>query len=137
MVEVAQPDKALVPDSGPTVASRTVTVVGGLLERCAVGLRGTLETFAGRPLAGAADFRRVARRWLRERGPLRVERTYEKPAATTWDDATYRGDAYGVFAYAACCVDVEVDLDTGEIAVREVTTAQEIGRAIHPVLAAG
>jgi CO/xanthine dehydrogenase Mo-binding subunit len=42
-----------------------------------------------------------------------------------------------VFSYAACVVEVEVDLDTGETRVLKVTTAQDIGRAIHPVLAAG
>jgi CO/xanthine dehydrogenase Mo-binding subunit len=79
----------------------------------------------------------VARRWLAERGPLRVERRYEKPAAIVWDEERYRGDAYGVFSYAACALEVEVDLDTGEVRVVDVDTAQDIGRAIHPVLAAG
>jgi len=136
-VIVEQPDTARVPDSGPTVASRTLMVVGGLLERCAQGMRGKLELFAEKPIGGATEFRRVARRWLAERGPLRVERRYQKPPAIDWDDDHYRGDAYGVFSYAACCVEVEVDLDTGQTRVLEVTTAQDIGKAIHPVLAAG
>jgi CO/xanthine dehydrogenase Mo-binding subunit len=33
--------------------------------------------------------------------------------------------------------EVEVDLDTYEVTVHRITTAQDIGRAIHPVLAAG
>ncbi len=136
-VIVQQPDTAEVPDSGPTVASRTLMVVGGLVQRCAEGMRAKLELFAEKPIGGAEEFRRVARRWLKERGPLRIERRYQKPAAIVWDDDTYRGDAYGVFSYAACCVEVEVDLDTGETRVLDVTTAQDIGKAIHPVLAAG
>ncbi|MFI5371645.1 MAG: xanthine dehydrogenase family protein molybdopterin-binding subunit [Candidatus Eisenbacteria bacterium] len=136
-VVIEPPDTDRVPDSGPTVASRTVMIVGGLLERCALGMREKLELFAEKPIGGAAEFRRVARRWLAERGPLRVERRYQKPAAISWDEEHYRGDAYGVFTYAACCVEVEVDLDTGETHVLDVTTAQEFGRAIHPVLAAG
>ncbi len=136
-VEVLAPDTDAVPDSGPTVASRTTMVVGGLLERCAIGMRERLELFAERPIAGAADFQRVAKRFLRERGPLRVERRYEKPPGIAWDDDRYRGDAYGVFAYAACAIEVEVDLDTGETSVLNVATAHDIGRAIHPVLAAG
>ena len=79
----------------------------------------------------------IARRWLAARGPLRVEAQYEKPAELQWDDDTYRGDAYGVFSYAALIAEVEVDLDTGETRVVKVTTAQDIGKAIHPVLAAG
>jgi CO/xanthine dehydrogenase Mo-binding subunit len=136
LVEVATPDTGAVPDSGPTVASRTVMVVGGLLERCATAMREKLELFAERPI-GAADFRKVARRWLAERGPLRIEQRYEKPATITWDEDRYCGDAYGVFSYAACALEVEVDLDTGEVRVIDVGTAQDIGRAIHPVLAAG
>ena len=34
-VDVEVPDTAKVPDSGPTVASRTCMVVGGLLQRAA------------------------------------------------------------------------------------------------------
>src|SRR5262249_58482950 len=41
-VDVAQPDTSLVPDSGPTVASRTCMVVGKLVEAAALGLRHTL-----------------------------------------------------------------------------------------------
>jgi CO/xanthine dehydrogenase Mo-binding subunit len=112
-------------------------VVGGLLEHCAVAMRERLELFAERPVAGAREFRRVAKAFLRERGPLRVERRYRKPPGIEWDDDHYRGDAYGVFSYAACAVEVEVDLDTGETSVLEVSTAADIGRAIHPVLAGG
>ncbi len=136
-VEFQEPDTDLVPDSGPTVASRTVMVVGGLLERCAVGMRERLELFAERPIDGAADFARVAKAFIRERGDLRVERRYQKPPGIEWDDDRYQGDAYGVFSYAACAVEVEVDLDTGETSVLGVATAHDIGRAIHPVLAAG
>jgi CO/xanthine dehydrogenase Mo-binding subunit len=137
LVEVHDPDTAMVPDSGPTVASRTVMVVGGLLEQCAVTMRETLETFAGRPVTGEDDFRRTAKRYLKAHGPLRVEKRYRKPPDIAWDDATYKGDAYGVFSYAALAVEVEVDLDTYETRVLHVTTAQDIGKALHPVLAAG
>jgi CO/xanthine dehydrogenase Mo-binding subunit len=136
-VVVHQPDTAHVPDSGPTVASRTVMVVGGLVARCAQGIKEKLELFAEHALEGEQDFHKVARRWLRERGPLRVERQYEKPSTIEWDDDTYRGDAYGCFAWAAMAVDLEVDLDTGESKVLHVATAQDIGKAIHPVLATG
>jgi CO/xanthine dehydrogenase Mo-binding subunit len=137
LVVVENPDTGLVPDSGPTVASRTCMVVGGLLAKCGTAMRERLELFAERPIAGDRDFQRVARRFLAERGPLRVDRRYEKPPEIVWDDDHYRGDAYGVFSYAACAVEVECDLDTGETRVLKVTTAHDIGTVIHPVLAAG
>src|SRR5205823_15106346 len=92
---------------------------------------------AGRPIRDANDFERVARGWLKARGPLRIEQRYRKPAEIVWDDDQYRGDAYGVFSYAGLAVEVEVDLDTCETRLLHVTTAQDIGKAIHPVLAAG
>ncbi len=137
LVVVQTPDTLEVPNSGPTVASRTCMVVGGLLARCGEAMRERLELFVERPLRSDADFRQVARKFLRARGPLRIERKYEKPAWIQWDDEAYRGDAYPVFSYAALAAEVEVDLDTGETRVLEVATAQDIGRAIHPVLAEG
>jgi CO/xanthine dehydrogenase Mo-binding subunit len=137
LVEVHQPDTAAVPNSGPTVASRTTMVVGGLLEQCARGMRERLELFAERPVRDGADFLRVARSFLKQRGPLRVERRYQKPPGIEWDEETYRGDAYPCFSYAAVAVAVEADLDTGEVRVLGVTTAQDVGRAIHPLLCAG
>ncbi len=137
IVVVHTPDTAVVPDSGPTVASRTTMIVGGILERCARAMRAELEAFAGRASAGPVDFQRLARRYLARRGPLRIERRYQKPPEIEWDEQAYRGDAYPVFAYDCCVVDVEVDLDTCETRVVHVTTAVDLGKAIHPVLAAG
>jgi CO/xanthine dehydrogenase Mo-binding subunit len=137
LVVIETADTGLVPDSGPTVASRTCMVVGGLIERCARGMRERLELFAERPIRDDRDFQRTARRFLEERGPLRIEQRYKKPPEIEWDDDHYRGDAYGVFSYAGCAVEVEVDLDTCETRLLRVVTAHDIGRVIHPVLAAG
>ena len=137
LVEVRLPDTAVVPNSGPTVASRTTMVVGGLLEQCARGMRERLELFAERAIRDGADFQRVARGFLQRRGPLRIERRYQKPSGVEWNDDTYRGDAYPCFSYAAVAVEVEVDLDTGEVRVLGVTTAQDVGKAVHPVLCTG
>jgi CO/xanthine dehydrogenase Mo-binding subunit len=54
-----------------------------------------------------------------------------------WDDATYRGDAYGSYGWACDVVEVEVDRDTCEVRPVRFTSVHEIGRAIHPMLAAG
>ena len=42
LIEVTQPDTANVPNSGPTVASRTCMVVGKLVESAVLGLKQTL-----------------------------------------------------------------------------------------------
>ncbi len=54
-----------------------------------------------------------------------------------WDDTTYSGDAYAVYSYAAVAADLEVDKTSFEVRVKKITTAQDIGRAINPLLAEG
>jgi CO/xanthine dehydrogenase Mo-binding subunit len=54
-----------------------------------------------------------------------------------WNDETYRGDAYGAYGWGCDVAEVERDPDTYEIRPVRVTAVQDIGRAIHPVLAAG
>jgi CO/xanthine dehydrogenase Mo-binding subunit len=84
-----------------------------------------------------ASFDEMARACNEERGPLRAYVRYSHPPGIEWDDDLYSGDAYPVFSWGAEVAEVEVDMDTFEVAVLKVTTAQDIGRAINPVLAAG
>jgi len=123
-VEVAPPDTAGVPDSGPTVASRTCMVVGGLLKACAEELKARLGGLA--PTA-----------FLKRHGPLIVTRQYEPPTGIAWDDATYRGDAYATYGWGCDVAEVELDPVTYAIRPTRVTAVVEIGRAVNPVLAAG
>ena len=131
-VELAEQDTAFVPDSGPTVASRTAMVVGGLLIKAARRLREQVEAETGGSFADtAADY-------ARRHGPTRIDQRFEPyPDSVTFDDELYRGDAYPAFGWAACVAEVDVDLDTGEVHVRDVVAADDIGRVIHPVLAEG
>ncbi len=130
-VGIAPVDTSVVPDSGPTVASRTAMVVGGLVVIAARRMREQVESATGRPFAAsAADY-------AREHGPVRIEQRFEPYPGVPFDDATYTGDAYPAFGWAAAVAEVDVDLDTGEVAVRSVVAADDVGRVIHPVLAAG
>ncbi|MGQ0702490.1 MAG: xanthine dehydrogenase family protein molybdopterin-binding subunit [Gemmatimonadales bacterium] len=123
-VEVAQPDTAVVSDSGPTVASRTCMVVGKILEDCAREMRGRLDG-----LSPAEYFAR--------HGPLTVERQYQPPSWVRWDEERYRGDAYATYGWGCDVVELEVDRETYEIRPVRVTAVQEFGRPIHPALAQG
>jgi CO/xanthine dehydrogenase Mo-binding subunit len=77
------------------------------------------------------------RDFARQHGGLRVDQRFEPYAGAGFDDDTYRGDAYPAFGWAACVASVDVDLDTGEVHVRDVVAADDVGRVIHPVLAEG
>ena len=123
-VEVADPDTARVPDSGPTVASRTCMVVGGLLKACAAEMKERL----GR-LSPAA--------YLKRHGPLIITRQYEPPPGVAWDDATYRGDAYATYGWGCTVAEMERDPVTYEVRPTRVTAVVEIGRAVNPLMVAG
>jgi CO/xanthine dehydrogenase Mo-binding subunit len=123
-VEMADADTAQVPDSGPTVASRTCMVVGGILMRCANKLRAQLGE--------ATPAEHHARH-----GRLHVEEAYEAPTGRRWDDATYRGDAYATYAWGCDVAEVELDPVTSEARVTRFTAVQEFGRPIHPAMARG
>jgi CO/xanthine dehydrogenase Mo-binding subunit len=137
LIQVEVPDTALVPNSGPTVASRTTMIIGRLIERAAGQLKEELIKTAGKVPRTRAALKKSAQLICGGQPAKRFEVQYEKPADITWDDNLYRGEAYGVFSYAAIAVDLEVDRLTYEIKLRKVTTAQDIGKAINPTLAKG
>jgi CO/xanthine dehydrogenase Mo-binding subunit len=147
-VTVIDPSTSKVPDSGPTVASRTCMVVGGLVERAAAALRGKLEAWAAaRPVGNAvggptlrdsASLVELARAYAAAtRAELVETASYEPPPGIQWDDATYTGAAYPVYGWAACLVDVEVDLDSYEVAITRCVQAVDVGKAINPAIVRG
>ena len=102
------PDTDVVPDSGPTVASRSVMVVGYLLQEAAKELKARWE----------------------EAGTLTVKKRYQMPEGVEWDQASMQGDAYPTYGWGVCVVEVEVDTATYEVDVRHVWTVHEVGKAI-------
>jgi CO/xanthine dehydrogenase Mo-binding subunit len=88
-------------------------------------------------LATGGSFVETYRAFAREHGARRIDQKFEPYPGVGFDDETYRGDAYPAFGWAACVASVEVDLDTGEVSVRDVVAADDVGRVIHPILAEG
>lgn len=123
-IDVHEADTAFVPDSGPTVASRTCMVVGKLLERCARDMRKRLGTL-------------TPAQYFRKHGSFTVTSQYEPPPGLNWSDETYLGDAYGSFAWGCNIVELQVDPVTCEVTPLNVTAVAEIGKAIHPMMAIG
>ncbi len=137
-VEIAQPDTAAVPNSGPTVASRTCMVVGKLVESAAIGLKATLATAGLLPADYSADdFRAACAAFVAANGPLRASAQYAPRQGARWNDETYQGDAYGTYAWAVYVAEVSVDMTTFEIRVEDFVALQEVGKVINPVLATG
>lgn len=138
VVEVAQPDTRFVPNSGPTVASRTVMIVGKLIETAALSLRQTLiQSGCLKTNYDSASFEKAVCAYISKFGELKAFSQYKQPADINWDDTKYQGDAYGAYAWAAYVAEVSVDTVTYETKVEDFVAVQEIGKVIHPVLATG
>jgi CO/xanthine dehydrogenase Mo-binding subunit len=137
-VSVAQADTLQVPNSGPTVASRTVMVVGKLVQSAALGIRQTLissGTLGER--YSATQFQAACRNHVAAHGRFRSWSRYEAPADIFWDDQHYRGEAYAAFAWAVYIAEVTVDLATYNVSVDDFVALQEVGKVLHPLFAKG
>jgi CO/xanthine dehydrogenase Mo-binding subunit len=138
IVEMAPPDTSIVPNSGPTVASRTSMVVGSLVYSAARGLKLTLiasgllsEQYTSEELQTAV------KAYIAKYGSLCSMSRYQAPPDIFWDDKTYRGEAYAAYSWGAYVAEVTVDLTTYSVTVDDFIALQEVGRVLNPVLAAG
>ena len=153
-VVVHVPDTGEVPNSGPTVASRTVMVVGALLGRAGTKLAEALRAFAAHQASvapagvlphdggfetehGRTPFRDIAKKYLTLHGPLQTEATFEPTPDSTFDDTTYQGDAYAAYGWGSVVVEIEVNPDTFMTRVTKLTTVSDVGHVVHPVMCAG
>jgi CO/xanthine dehydrogenase Mo-binding subunit len=137
-VQIVQPDTNRVPNSGPTVASRTAMVVGSLVRSAALGISQTL--IASGKLAESyspQQFREACQEHIADHGELRSFARYEAPEGVYWDDQKYRGEAYATFAWAVYVAEVAVDLSTYTARVEDFVALQEVGKVLHPILAKG
>lgn len=115
-IVIAMPDTDRVPDSGPTVASRSIVVVGELLRRAAIRLKG---------------------QW-REGESQRVEEHFKQPDwQIPFDYATFQGDPYPTYSWGAHCVELEVDTYTGEQKVLGAWGCYDVGTPIDETVVIG
>jgi len=98
-------DTTLVPDSGPTVASRTTMIVGGLLQRASWELK---------------------ERW-HEQEILEISKVYEHPDYLEWNDDAFTGDAYPAYSWGANVAEVVIDPVTYEITVEKIYGVYDVG----------
>jgi CO/xanthine dehydrogenase Mo-binding subunit len=137
-VEIAQPDTQDVPNSGPTVASRTVMVVGKLVQSAALGIQQTLMASGLIREGYSRDaFCAACAKYVAEHGEFKSWAQYEAPPGVFWDDEKYRGEAYAAYSWAVYIAEVTVDLASYSVTVDDFVALQEVGRVLHPVLARG
>ena len=137
-VSMAQPDTLQVPNSGPTVASRTAMVVGKLVQSAAQGIAQTLiSSNLLREGYSAEEFRAACQQYVATHGQFRCWSRYDPPSDIFWDDQAYRGEAYAAYAWAVYIAEVTVDLTTYSVSVDDFVALQEVGKVLHPLLAKG
>lgn len=112
---INNPDTDHVPDSGPTVASRSIMTVGKLLERAAQKLKEDWKD-----------------------GEYQcVEENYVHPNLIPWNLDTFSGDAYPTFSWGVNVVEVEVDTLTAETKIVGTWGVFDIGTAIDDTIMRG
>lgn len=148
-VSCPHPDTARVPNSGPTVASRTAMFVGRVTVDAAKDLLAKLGKYleekrdggplsyrdgaflhAGKQIAGLDE---AAKEWLKEKGRLLGRATIQPDPRYKWDEEKFQGTAYKGYSWMAQVLEAEVDLDTYEIHPLTAYVSTEVGRAINPV----
>lgn len=102
------PDTDVVPDSGPTVASRTAMIVGKLVQE-------------------AAELMKL--RWD-EPGAIETEAHYKHPDAIHWDDIKFSGDAYPAYSWGVVAVEVAIDPNTMSVRITDVHCGFDVGEAL-------
>jgi len=150
MIQLERPDTAAVPNSGPTVASRTTVIGGKAALDAALKIRAAVASVAARLLktdAAKLDFREgfiwsssgislaweeAVRQCYEEGVELKALGHYIAPP-TRWDPETGQGAPYNQYTYGALVAEVTVDMETGFVKVDRMTAAYDVGRAINPL----
>lgn len=108
-IKVPEPDTDIVPDSGPTVASRSILTVGELVRKAAVRLKDEWED-------GKEQI---------------VEENFRSPDyIIPFEPERFYGDPYPAYAWGAAAVELEVDTYTGIACVQTVYGIYDVGTVI-------
>ena len=89
-----------------------------------------LTFMSGNAIRGAAEI--ALRKWQDEERPALGEFMYHPPATTAFDPETGRAEPNFAYGYVAEAVEVEVDIETGQVRLLEVVCANDVGKVINP-----
>lgn len=144
-------EKAIVYHSGADVGQGTHTVMAQMaaealsipLEKVQMIVSDTSQTppsgsssasrmtfMAGNSIKGAAQL--ALEKWSNEERPAIATYQYRPPKTSPMDPETGKSEPNFAYGYVAEAVEVEVDIETGEIEVIKAICANDVGRAINP-----
>jgi CO/xanthine dehydrogenase Mo-binding subunit len=111
-VRLVASDTATSPGSAGSVSSSRMTLM------------------AGNAVRGAAE--KALQEWHDEERPAIAEYTYLAPKTTPFDPETGYGIPNLAYGYVAEAVEAEVDTETGQVQIRRVVCADDVGKAVNP-----
>ena len=145
-------DSALNPLTGTTTATRQLYMSGNAVLKAAQELRQTLAGVAAGLLEVDAErlefgpdgvsesdsgrtiqFTELLAAAASVNAPWHVLATHRAPKGVPWQAyESWRGRVFPDFTYGCHAVDVEVDLDTGQVQVLRYVAGHDVGKAINP-----
>ncbi|HYB19865.1 MAG TPA: xanthine dehydrogenase family protein molybdopterin-binding subunit [Thermodesulfobacteriota bacterium] len=150
-IRLVSPDTDLVPDSGPTVGSRSTTLMGNAIILAARQVKESLMEMASQMLFVPVERLEARNRRLYDRenpgrfvsfrdaaarcmaaGKRLIGQGWWTPPPLGVDPETLQGDPYFVYSYSAQMAEVIVDVQTGEVEVIDHVAAFDIGKAVNP-----
>jgi CO/xanthine dehydrogenase Mo-binding subunit len=132
-VHVVEPDTSRVPDSGPTVASRTTVMSGNAIRDAAAKIRAAMEPVIA---DSGLSWRQAVALCVQKQVGLAAH-GWAVPPATTFNLETGQGEAYICYTFSANVVEVEVDTETGQTRVLAVHSGHDTGKVINPTTGEG
>jgi CO/xanthine dehydrogenase Mo-binding subunit len=133
MVRIVEPDTSRVPDSGPTVASRTTVMSGNAIRDAAAKIRAAMEPVVAE---GGLGWKEAVAACVKNQIGLAAH-GWAVPPETTFDVAIGQGEPYICYSFSANVVEVEVDTETGETKVLRVYSGHDAGKVVNPTTGEG
>ncbi len=150
-VRLVKPDTDQVPESGPTVGSRSTTLMGNAIIMAARQVKTSILEMASEMLLVPVEriearnrliydreepskslaFKQVAARCM-AMGKRLIGQGWWTPPTASLDPETGQGNPYFVYTYSTHMAEVLVDVETGEVEITDYVAAFDVGKAINP-----
>jgi len=114
-IKIETTSTSLVPDSGPSLFSRNITIIIQLIEKCCNAIK-------------KSRFRLPL--------PIEVKRSFRLPRTNGWDPETFSGNPFPVVSWGSAVVETETDPINLVTSVRGVWLAADCGKILNKELAA-
>ncbi len=94
-----------------------------------------LTFMTGNAIRGAAE--KALQAWKNEERPAVGEYQYRPPKTTPYDPLTGKSEPNFSYGYVAQAVEVLIDIETGQIQLVRVVSANDVGKAVNPTQVQG